>query len=238
MSRINRGRPATTALAGALVGYSLTAGLPVAGRRHPAVQATLGTALALAARAPLGLRGAPARAGLRLGAAAAAVVTLGVSAATAIPAVRDGMRDRVVPTPGWKWLTVQIPLGTVWSEETMYRGALSAVAVDAFGPAAGNLLQAAAFGLSHIADARGTGEPVVGTVLATGAAGWAFGRLAARSGSLIAPVLAHLAVNEAGAIAAMTVQRDRGDDGAAQARRDLFSGACEGHSHIAAGSAE
>ncbi len=209
MRRATRSRPAATALAGALVAYSVTAGLPVAARRHPAVQATLGTALALAARVPLGLRGAPARAGLRFGGAAAAVVTLGVTAATAIPAVRDGMRDRVVPTPGWKWLTVDIPVGTVWSEETMYRGALRAVAVDAFGPVAGNLLQAGAFGLSHIVDARGNGEPVVGTVLATAAAGWAFGRLAARSGSVIAPVLAHLAVNEAGAVAAMAVQRKR-----------------------------
>ncbi|MDT5018213.1 MAG: protease family protein, partial [Mycobacterium sp.] len=81
------------------------------------------------------------------------------------------------------------------------------------------LLQSAAFGLSHIAgaarpatsstDARGTGEPVVATVLATGAAGWLFASLYERSGSLIAPMLVHLAINEAGAVAALTVQRRR-----------------------------
>ncbi len=195
------------ALAGALVGHSATAGLAIPGRRHPLVQAALGTALAALTRAPLGLRGAPAQSGLKLGMVSAAAVAAGVSVTTAVPAVRAAMRARTVPTPGWKWLTVEIPLGTVWSEEMMYRGALGTVAADAFGAGPGRLLQAAAFGLSHIVDARATGEPVVGTVLVTGAAGWLFGWLAGRSGSVLAPALAHLAINEAGAVAALAVQR-------------------------------
>lgn len=194
-------------LAGALVGYSATAGLAIPGRRHPLVQAAIGTAVAIAAGAPLGLRYPAGHHGLVLGARAATAVTGAVSVATMIPAVRSAMVARDLPEPGWKWLSVQIPLGTVWSEETMYRGALLTAAQDAFGPAVGNLLQAGAFGLSHVVDARGAGEPVLGTVLVTGAAGWVFGRLAARSGSLLAPVLAHLAVNEAAAIAAMLLQR-------------------------------
>jgi membrane protease YdiL (CAAX protease family) len=44
-------------------------------------------------------------------------------------------------------------------------------------------------------------------VLATGAAGWLFGWLADRCGSLAAPILVHLAINEAGAVAALGVQR-------------------------------
>ncbi len=203
---MNRRRLAV-GLAGALVGYSATAGLSIPGRRHPVVQAAIGTAAAVATRAPLGLRGAARRSGLALGARTAAAVVAAVSVTTVIPAVRSGMVARELPEPGWKWLSVQIPLGTVWSEETIYRGALGAVAQDAFGPTVGNLLQASAFGLSHIVDARGAGESVLGTVLVTGAAGWVFGRLAARSGSLLAPVLAHLAVNEAGAVAAMVLQR-------------------------------
>ena len=39
---------------------------------------------------------------------------------------------------------------------------------------------------------------MIATVLVTGVAGWLFGWLHARSGSLAAPMLAHLAVNEAG----------------------------------------
>ncbi len=202
-------------LAGALVGYSATAGLSIPGRRHPLVQAGLGTALAVVTRAPLGLRGEKARRALELGGGAAAAVAATVSVATVIPALRAAMTARDLPAPGWKWLSVQIPLGTVWSEETIYRGALSTLAIDAFGPARGNLLQATAFGLSHIVDARSGGESVVGTVLVTGAAGWVFGRLAARSGSLIAPILAHLAVNEAGAIAAIVLQRKRDQGGSA-----------------------
>ena len=45
--------------------------------------------------------------------------------------------------------------------------------------------------------------------LATGAAGWVFAWLRRRSGSTLAPALAHLAVNEAGAVAAALVQRRR-----------------------------
>lgn len=81
---------------------------------------------------------------------------------------------------------------------------------QAFGRSGGRILQAGAFGLSHIADARATGEPLVLTVLATGIAGWMFGWLADRSGSLAAPLLTHLAINEAGAVAAVLVQRRSG----------------------------
>jgi membrane protease YdiL (CAAX protease family) len=139
--------------------------------------------------------------------AAAAAVTFGVAATTRLSAVRVAMAERELPDATGRWLLLRIPVGTVWSEEAAYRAALGTVAADAFGPAGGRLVQSAAFGLSHIADARSTGEPVIGTVLATGAAGWLFGWLLERSGSLAGPMLAHLAVNEAGAVAALAVQR-------------------------------
>ncbi|MCV7083922.1 CPBP family intramembrane glutamic endopeptidase, partial [Mycolicibacterium insubricum] len=44
-------------------------------------------------------------------------------------------------------------------------------------------------------------------VAVTGAAGWVFGWLADRSGSLLAPMLAHLAINESGALATLAVRR-------------------------------
>jgi uncharacterized protein len=198
---------AAVALAAGLVGYSATAGFAIPGRRHPAVQASAGTALAYLAGAPLGMRGAPLRSGIRLGAVGAGSVTGGVAVAVALPVVRAAMRARGQPAPGWRWLAVDIPLGTVWSEEMMYRAALGTVARRAFGRRTGRLLQAVAFGLSHVADARAVGEPVAATVLVTGVAGWVFGWLAERSGSVAAPVLAHLAVNEAAAVAAMAVRR-------------------------------
>jgi membrane protease YdiL (CAAX protease family) len=189
-------------LAAALVGWSAIGPRIPAGIR-PSVNAMLGAGLAAAVRAPLGLRPPQLWCGLRVGLAAAAPVVLAVAVATAAPRVRSAMASRDLPTPASRWLAVRIPLGTVWPEEAAFRAALGTVAADAFGPTRGRLLQSAAFGLSHIADARGAGEPVVGTVLVTGVAGWCFALLAERSASLAAPMLAHLATNEAGAIAAV-----------------------------------
>ena len=212
MSRAPSRRYQALALAGGLVGWSLTVGLEMPWRRHPLVQAALGTGLAMLARAPLGLRPPALWSGLRLGVVTAGSVALGVAATTALPFVRTAMADRDLPEPTLRWLALEIPLGTVWSEETAFRAALATVASDAFGPTGGRALQALTFGLSHIPDARGTGEPILGTVAATGLAGWAFSLLAERSGSLLAPMLAHLAVNEAAAIAALAVQRFAGGD--------------------------
>lgn len=207
--QVDARRVKALALAVALVGWSFTAGLERPWRRHPAAQAAYGTALALACRAPLGLRPPALRSGLRLGSAVAAAVGTGVALTTAVPLVRAAMGDRELPERPGHWLGVEIPLGTVWSEETAFRGALSTVAAEAFGPRVGRLLQASTFGLTHVPDAVETGEPVVPTVLVTGVAGWIFAVLRERSGSLVAPMLAHLAINESGAIAALAVQRFR-----------------------------
>jgi membrane protease YdiL (CAAX protease family) len=196
------------ALAAALVGWSGFAGPRLAPRWQVPVHAVLSAALVLLTRAPLGLRPPELGRGLRLGLAVGGAVTAGVAATTVVPRVRGAMAGRDLPDAA-VWLLVRIPIGTVWSEEAAFRAALGTVAEAAFGPRWGRLVQAAAFGLSHVADASRAGEPVLGTVLATGAAGWAFGWLYARSGSLAAPMLAHLAINEAGAAAALAVQRTR-----------------------------
>jgi membrane protease YdiL (CAAX protease family) len=119
------------------------------------------------------------------------------------------MQQRDLPVSAWQWLAFDIPVGTVWAEETAYRGALATMAAKGFGPRTGRLVQAGAFGLSHIVNARTAGESVAGTVLVTGIAGWVLAWLAERSGSLIAPALAHLAINECGAVAALLVQREK-----------------------------
>ena len=197
-------------LAAALVGWSFTAGIDRPWRRHPLMLAAAGTALALTARAPLGLAPPPLHRGLRLGAAVAGAVAAGVAAATGVPRVRAAMATRDLPAHPARWLGLEIPLGTVWSEETAFRGALATAAAGAFGPTAGRALQALTFGLTHIPDARSSGEPVMGTVAVTALAGWVFALLNERSGSVLAPMLAHLAINEAGAVAALAVQRFAG----------------------------
>ena len=191
-------------LAAALVGWSFAA--PNV-RWHPIPNATLGAALVAVTRSPLGMRPPTLWSGIRHGLAAGAGVTLGVAALTALPPVRRAMAQRDLPAHPGRWLLLSIPIGTVWPEEAAYRATLGTIAEEAFGPTRGRLLQAAAFGLWHIVDARVTGQPVVGTVLLTGVAGWFFGWLHSRSGSLAAPMLVHLAVNEAAGLAALGVQR-------------------------------
>jgi uncharacterized protein len=193
-------------LAVGLVGWSATSGLEIPGRRHPLLQAGLAAGLVALTRAPIGLRPPALWRGVRTGLVVASAVVVGVVLATASPRVRAAMAKRDLPGSATTWLLVAIPLGTVFSEEAAYRAALGTIAADAFGPAAGRLLQSAAFGLSHLSDARATGQPIVPTVLVTGVAGWLFARLFERSGSLAAPMLAHLAINEAGAVAALAVQ--------------------------------
>jgi CAAX protease family protein len=193
------------ALAAALIGWSFVSPrLPGAWR--VAVQAGVGVLLVLVTRAPLGLRPPRLWAGMRLGSVAGAVAGGVIAATTRVPPVRLSMATRELPESVPGWLLLRIPVGTVWAEEAAFRGALAHAGCGAFGKSGGRLLQAAAFGLCHIADARATGEPVVPTVLVTGVGGWLFGRLADRSGSLAAPMLAHLAINEAGAVAALIVR--------------------------------
>jgi uncharacterized protein len=171
------------------------------------LQAGMGGLLVLVTRAPLGLAAPRLWAGVRLGSAGGAVAATAIAASTAIPIVRLSMAARELPASARGWLGLRIPIGTVWAEEAAFRAVLATVGADAFGPAGGKVLQAIAFGLSHIADARETGEPPVATVLTTGIAGWVFAWLADHSGSLAAPMLVHLAINEAGAVAALAVQR-------------------------------
>lgn len=195
-------------LAAALVGWSF-AGPRLPARWRVALQAGLGGALVLVTRAPLGLGPPRLWAGLRLGSAVAISAASTVAATTRLPPVRQSMAVREPPASAPDWLLVRIPVGTVWSEESAFRAALATAGSAAFGRRGGRVLQAIAFGLSHIPDARATGEPVAATVLVTGIGGWLFGWLADRTGSLAAPMLAHLAINEAGALAVLAA-RSRG----------------------------
>lgn len=194
------------ALAAILLGWSVVAPrVPL--RWHPLPHAVLGTAAAASTRTSLGLRPPELTRGLRWGGVAAAAVSAAVAAATTVAPVRDGIAAGTPPDSPARWLLLRIPFGTVWSEETTYRAALGSAAAQAFGAPAGRWFTAAVFGLSHVPDARAAGQSVPGTVLVTGAVGWIFAWLYDRSGSLAAPMLAHLAVNEAGAVAAVALRR-------------------------------
>ena len=163
-----------------------------------------------AVRGPRIAGSAPARAvaGLRWGGAAGAAVALGVAAATAIPLVREAMAERTCPSTGGagccfasrsaRYGLRRRRTGRRWAQSPNRRSGRPA------GGFCGGGVRVMAHRRARTPDSRGSR-----TVLVTGAAGWIFAWLYARSGSLAAPMLAHLAVNEAAAIAALAVQSNR-----------------------------
>ncbi|WP_425706143.1 CPBP family intramembrane glutamic endopeptidase [Gordonia sp. DT30] len=115
---------------------------------------------------------------------------------------------------------ILIPLRTVLAEELIFRGVLFGALRRTFTPRTALLTQAGLFGLWHVASslglsahnqalgdtvgtgAWGTAAGVLLAVLVTGFAGIILGWLRIRSGSLLAPIALHWAVNGVGAIAA------------------------------------
>ena len=101
-------------LAAALVSWSFV------GPRLPArvpLQAGLAGLLVFVTRAPLGLRAPQLWTGLRLGLAVGSAAATAVAASTSVAAVRVSMAERELPAAASTWLTLRIPLGTVWAEE-------------------------------------------------------------------------------------------------------------------------
>ncbi|MEV0357059.1 CPBP family intramembrane glutamic endopeptidase [Nocardia sp. NPDC050697] len=136
-----------------------------------------------------------AAAGWRLGLGAAAAVLAGYGAALALPPARRALAATPDRSPGVslpEWVGAHIPLGTVYSEELIFRGTLD--------PIAGTPLTALTFGLWHIAPARAAGDPILPTIAVTTAAGLIFGALRRRTGSATAPALLHYALNAGGAV--------------------------------------
>ncbi|WP_252341897.1 CPBP family intramembrane glutamic endopeptidase [Rhodococcus sp. 14-2483-1-2] len=146
-------------------------------------------ALSRTSAAELGLRNTAA--GLKWGAAAAAVPVLGSAVVAAVPALRRRVRPSEDELA--EWVLFRIPVGTVVTEELLFRGVL-----DAASPALSPIF----FGLWHIHPARAAGDTVLGTVAATAAAGVVFSWLRARSGSVLAPALLHYFLNASGAVLA------------------------------------
>lgn len=142
--------------------------------------------------------------GLGYGLAAAGVVTAGYGAAVAIPVLRDrlgGFADRAPDVPLDEWVAIHIPIGTVYSEELIFRATLNPLLDNVFGPCGGALLGAATFGLWHIRPARAAGDSVAATIAVTAAGGVVFDLLRRCTDSATAPALAHFALNAGGALA-------------------------------------
>ena len=116
---------------------------------------------------------------------------------------------------------VRIPLGTVLLEEVAFRGALPAVFAKQMSTFRAVVIASALFGLWHVlpslgggaanaaiadvvgGDAAGTALRVAVTVVSASVAGVVLCWLRLRSGSLLAPILAHWTVNGLGVIVAV-----------------------------------
>jgi membrane protease YdiL (CAAX protease family) len=158
----------------------------------------------------LGLGRDRLRHGLALGAAVGAAVALAVALLLAFPAGREALGDdRFVPVGTGEALVevlVRIPLATALGEEVIFRAVLLGLLLRRFAVGRAVLLSALVFGLWHIAPTLVEGEganaepaaafgAVAGAVAATIGAGVAFAWLRLRSGSILAPVLVHWAIN-------------------------------------------
>jgi membrane protease YdiL (CAAX protease family) len=166
--------------------------------------------------------------GLRLGAAAAAVLALVLAAGAALPATRDLFADRRVDPHSVMLLLyhtlVRIPLGTVVLEEALFRGVLLGLALRRWSPRVAVAFSSVLFGLWHLLPARGVSgfNPLVATatqgtlrhlllivlaVAATALAGVVFCWLRLRARSLAAPAVLHLAGNSLAYLIAWIVLR-------------------------------
>ncbi len=159
--------------------------------------------------AEIGLR--QTASGLRWGGAAfAAITTVVVAAALIDPSLFDD--DRIDIGAGRMLVKVlfTIPVGTVLVEELAFRGVLLALLRRVTSTRWAVAVSSVLFGLWHVPGAVNSDDgiaSIAGIVAGTTVAGLAFCWLRLRSGSLLAPALAHVATNSVVFAVAWTVSR-------------------------------
>ena len=153
--------------------------------------------------------------GIRWGGAGVVLITAGYALALALPFARAAAEA----APGIRTTLfnalVDVPVGTVILEEVAFRGVLWALLSRDHGPVVATAVSSVLFGLWHVLPTLGSSDGVrvptmladgflgrlawvLLNVLATGAAGVVFCELRRRSGSLLAPMLVHWALNGVG----------------------------------------
>lgn len=189
-----------------------------------------GTAAAIAAGGALGLDArtmgldpAGIRHAARTGGVVATAIAAGVTGAALVPAAEPLFDDvRVAEATGGqmaRWALVEIPVATAAYEEVLFRGVLLGLASQRWSTPVAVAVTSALFGCWHVLPAledhakhpttaaRTPAAAVAGTVVATSIAGAAFAALRLRTGSLLAPIVAHTATNAIPLVAARLVQR-------------------------------
>lgn len=192
----------------------------------PWITIALGVAVAGVASAAsmtaveLGLARADVGSGLRWGLAVVGVIAAGLAVALLVPGLHGLLEDdrAEVPLRSMLWrVVVVIPVATVLVEELLFRGVLLGLLQRLLSRVRALVACAVVFGLWHLLpvwNGGGAGDlgggsigAVAATFAATFVAGLGFGWLRQRSGSLLAPVLAHIATNSLTFAAAWLVVR-------------------------------
>jgi uncharacterized protein len=165
------------------------------------------------------------RLGLLVSVPVAAVVSLGIALP---PARRFFIDERVRHTDRREILyetLVRIPFGTALAEEILFRGALSGTFRLRRSRVASEVMSGAMFGLWHVlptidrlgrnpvgrrvsGSSRVLAATLGGVGLLTAAAGFGLARLRDRTGSLVAPVVVHGALNTLAYLGSVWISRD------------------------------
>jgi len=173
----------------------------------------------------MGLRRDRIGRGVAVGLAAMAIVGGAVTVFALVPATRSFFQDERVAEASAGWLAfevlVRIPIATAFYEEVLFRGVLFGMFARHFRPLASAILAAAIFGVWHVLPTIATlrtnpaGDALPGTagvlaavggaVLTTFVAGLVFQWLRLRATSIVASVLAHIATNAFGLLAAYAI---------------------------------
>jgi membrane protease YdiL (CAAX protease family) len=220
--------PIDLAAAALALGWAAFAHRALPERARPAAGLAAAAGMTTIARAAgagwrdLGVDPRDGRSGLRWGTGAAIVVIAATAAARAADrrgaAFADARVAEASPAQVAAQLLVRIPLATALAEELVFRGVILGLATRTRRPRDALVLSSLAFGLWHVGAAlhperqRATAgvvgdrlapTPVVvaGDVVATAVAGFVFGWLRLRSHSVLAPTMAHAAVNASAYVA-------------------------------------
>ena len=224
---------AEVVLAGGTLAYGIALATVIPERWHVPANVAAGLAAVAVARrggasaAECGFAGDALRRGLRAGGAASAVAAAGIGLA-ALPGRSRALfaDERITAHPGARAVyevLVRIPLGTALGEELLFRGALLGVLLRRHGTVTAVAWTSLCFGLWHVpptlsslrssvlgrraAGRAGGTAAVAGVVAVTAAAGTGFARLRLRTGSVLAPVLAHAAINTTSYLVARSGRR-------------------------------
>jgi membrane protease YdiL (CAAX protease family) len=165
-------------------------------------------------RGQLGLGGGAVGHGIRLGSLAVIIVAGAILLAAVVPASREFLADDRFNGVGLGEMLyevlIRISLLTALGEELAFRGVLLGLLLARYSPLRAAVLSSALFGLWHVLPGIEALETttatqfasgimgaisVAGQVVVTGLAGMVFAWLRLRSGSLVAPVLAHWGLN-------------------------------------------